>query len=217
MNEIANRIVNGTLFGDGGYVNGIVFGAPMVRAILDLDKTQTRRLASSKGRVHAVGDLLWVREAWRVSRDFDHLRPTEILEHESEPVVHYLADDHLESDQACPRGKYRAARYMPQKLSRILLQVREVQTHKLKDISVVDASAEGAVHWAINGGVAREARAALRTNAVRAFSLLWETIHGLGSWERQANELVHAYTFQVVDPRGLGLVGWRAHDGSVRR
>lgn len=93
MNEIANRIVNGTLFGDGGNVNGIVFGAPMVRAILDLDKTQTRRLASSKGRVHAVGDLLWVREAWRVSRDFDHLRPTEILEHESEPVVHYLADD----------------------------------------------------------------------------------------------------------------------------
>lgn len=183
-----------------------MFSAPMVRAILSREKTQTRRLVRDdpKGRgVHGVGDLLWVREAWRVSRDFDHLRPTEILEHDSKPTIHYLADDHLETSLACPQGKDRSARHMPRKLSRIVLRVREVRVHKLRNISTVDASAEGAVHWAINGGAEPKEVASLRTNSVRAFAMLWETIHGLGSWDRQANELVRVYAFEVLGEDGV--------------
>lgn len=187
-----------------------MFGAPMVRAILAREKTQTRRLvrdAKDQGGVHKVGDLLWVRESWRASREYDDHTPKEILEHDSEPAIHYLADEDLGSLLACPQGKYRSARYMPQRLSRIVIHVRDVRVHKLSDISTVDASAEGAVHWAVNGGVGPRDVASLRTDAVRAFACLWETIHGLGSWERQANELVRAYTFDVLTDCGArGMV-----------
>lgn len=40
----------------------IIFSAPMVRALLDGRKTQTRRIATSPLRKAEVGDRLWVRE-----------------------------------------------------------------------------------------------------------------------------------------------------------
>lgn len=42
---------------------GIIFSAPMVQALLDGRKTQTRRLATSPLRRCEPGDRLWVREA----------------------------------------------------------------------------------------------------------------------------------------------------------
>lgn len=230
---------------------GIAFTAPMVLAILDGRKLQTRRLvdlrefgpSGTKGydwtfRARSgtwqdytterllekvapvrVGDRLWVREAWRVSTDFDHLSPRALLDHESDPVVHYLADHDLESEPACPRGRYRPARFMPRKLSRLTLRVRTVRVELLGDISDVDARAEGlkaltkdggqTVKWGIpdrdgwpgtddHGWPWRDWNVDPRV----AFATLWDRVHGAGAWERDRSKWVWVYGFEVESGAG---------------
>jgi hypothetical protein len=83
----------------------ILFSAPMIRALLDGRKTQTRRIYSpakgfpsddgettpnpSEGSTWTdygpcpygvVGDRLWVREAWRLPKDLDAFNGTEVAE-----------------------------------------------------------------------------------------------------------------------------------------
>src|SRR5690606_11805146 len=96
----------------------IIFSAPMVRAILEGRKTQTRRavkfpircrdtgceLAGSE-LTHELrrrpelcpygqpGDHLWVREAWCVAPGYDGVRPRDLMPHGMN--VNFAADDSL--------------------------------------------------------------------------------------------------------------------------
>lgn len=140
----------------------ILFSAPMVRAILDGRKTQTRRVVKQQPRNRAdigsyghgfpfiraepknircpfgqPGDLLWVREAWAVGHGYDGFPPRAIPEL---PFVkrHYLATEE--------RGglRWRPSIHMPRWASRITLEVVSVRVERLQEISEADAQAEGA-------------------------------------------------------------------------
>jgi hypothetical protein len=184
----------------------ILFSGPMVRAILDGSKTQTRRTfkgttehkgpynpaymeahqqANGWGSIcpHGTpGDRLWVRETFAMN------------EAKAGPPVVYRAD-HGEAQSVFverPHSaewdvvatRWRPSIFMPRAASRILLEITDVRVQRLQEISEEDARAEG---YDRSHAFPRE-----------WFALLWERIHGPGSWH--ANPWVWAITFQRLEP-----------------
>ncbi len=181
----------------------ILFSAPMVRALLDGRKTQTRRLAWRKSKwapgiecEHGYdacpicdkakpslwrrvqpGDRLWVREAWAETS----IAP--IVETIDRPVpVYRVADNRCDYG-----GPWKPSIHMPRRASRLTLTVTAVKVMPLQDISEGDAAAEGVArpilpHWP--GSPMRS-----------AFRGLWNELHGPDAWN--ANPEVVALTFTV--------------------
>lgn len=138
----------------------ILFSARLVRAILAGRKTQTRRvikpswsrrfdLENEADRVHAAaqspygfaGDRLWVREAFRLRRDQDHLPPSQDWWNSGA----WYEADRTEEPSGCGggMGKLRPSIFMPRWASRITLEITDVRVERLRDISEADAVAEG--------------------------------------------------------------------------
>ena len=189
----------------------IKFAAPMVRALLEGRKTQTRRLLKAKpgmtladcavdaggGRLelpvdkllvpYATGDRLWVREAWaHDAPDLDTCRRGV----ESDGIVYgpYYLADLRPSDRATLRG--RPSIHMPRWASRLTLTVTDVRVQRLQEISEADARAEGLMPiWSgdMNEGPSQFAD--------EVFADLWNSLHGPDAWA--ANPWVVALTFTV--------------------
>ena len=172
----------------------ILFSAPMVRAILDGSKTQTRRVikpqpenltysselvteAWKAGEIPVdcphgdIGDRLWVRENLVFPRYYDNTKPSEVPD---DVRIFYPADDSFRDEiiTVGEAGKTRPGIFMPRWASRITLEITAVRVERLNEISPYDAEREG-----INcHGMP------LVRNAQQKFSKLWESINGAGSW-----------------------------------
>jgi len=195
----------------------ILFSAPMVRALLDGRKTQTRRmlkpqphLMSDKGLSYIgtdgkghrprifVGDRLYVREHWRTSGSLDSIAPRDLPRN---AAVLYNADE----ERPVWAGKHRQAMHMPRWASRLTLTVTDVRVERLQDISADDAEAEGCPpcpvcndHGWINSGPdgGWQCTAVGCGDAyVDQYHRLWDHINGPGAWDE--NPWVVAYTFTV--------------------
>lgn len=182
----------------------IIFSAPMVRALLDGRKTQTRRVlkpqppagllpegiaiageAQPTGCGYRLGDRLWVREAFRGDKGYDAYPPQEW----SRWPVHYEADGNRDTREGMGAdGRLRPSIHMPRWASRITLTVTDVRVQRLQDISEADAVAEGA-------DVAQLRMYPELGNARHWFRALWNDLHGADAWER--NPWVVALTFTV--------------------
>jgi hypothetical protein len=129
----------------------ILFSGPMVKAILEGRKTQTRRVIKpqpdyfevmgqpiswDKGALNPpygkIGDRLWVRETFA---NLPYLHP---LPHHK---ISYRADGEI---QMFGSEKWKPSIFMPRWASRITLEVTGVRVERLQDISEEDAIAEGA-------------------------------------------------------------------------
>jgi hypothetical protein len=142
----------------------ILFSAPMVRAILDGTKTQTRRAVKARSvewrcPYGVPGDRLWVRETWAPYKGSDEpvsdLEDCDAVRYASDEVTHLIDGDHAQTkglDMYCvpphremPRGphRWRPSIFMPRWASRITLEVTEVRAELLRSISDSDALAEG--------------------------------------------------------------------------
>lgn len=176
----------------------IIFSAPMVRAILDGHKTQTRRILKHRAlecievaRLEPsfaadpennfspygyAGDYLWVRETWQSLGEHDHLSPSYI------PVgsdLQYPATyDGWES-------RRRPSIYMPHWASRITLKITNLRIERLQDISGKDAVAEGV-------------RSRDNRIAQSEYKDLWQFINGTDSWD--ANPWVWVIEFKRIKP-----------------
>lgn len=170
----------------------IIFAGPMVRALLAGRKTQTRRLATSPLARCAIGDRLYVREAWASFWATENQKPREI-----DPAlwsIRYLADDHvrpagrdgsLARPEQCKPG--RPSIHMPRWASRLTLVVEGNRVEHLRDISPSDAIDEG---WPGLG----EGNQHL---PVSWYMNLWQSLHDQRGQRWEDNPEVLVLTFRV--------------------
>lgn len=197
----------------------IIFSGPMVRALLEGRKTQTRRVLnpqpdlSDDDRVRCVewrgtiysgntripyapGDRLYVREAHA-------LVPSSA--YRMSPGVPYAVNDE-DGSQACvyregwersqPGTGWRPSIHMPRWASRLTLTVTEVRVQRLQEIREADAMAEGARREdALYHGIRGH-----QGTYVEGFESIWNSLHGPDAWD--ANPWVVAVTF-TVDRRNI--------------
>lgn len=169
----------------------ILFSAPMVRALLDGSKTQTRRVVNqrhlaqidlSRGGCKAnwskpmpygqPGDRLWVRETHcQVVPRYGSSDPSALYRADLDPGQQYLCVD-----------RWTPAIHMPRNACRITLEVTGVRVERLRDISETDALAEG---------IDQDTCA-----PVAVYRDLWESINGYASWD--LNPWVWAVEFKKV-------------------
>lgn len=180
----------------------ILFSGPMVKAILEGRKTQTRRIV--KGPAQAAmskdnpcdeedggvlwvkqcpygqpGDRLWVRETWAnlVGMGFD-----KNVAYRAESLGKDGKELSYSMEARIDFGiKWKPSIHMPRCASRITLEIVSVRVERLQNIGQGDACNEGcpSLHEPIDW-----------------FTGLWESINGKGSWE--ANPFVWVVEFQRV-------------------
>ncbi len=198
----------------------IIFSAPMVRALLEGRKTQTRRVLSHKSidlgiapRVEVChpewiqflhpqgGPLTCVKwpyapgdRLW-VREAFIGPYAYEVNEYPphdwGNKPIWFPADGPVPEKHA---GQFwhraRPSIHMPRWASRLTLTVTEVRVQRLADISEADAVAEGALQSWTGSDPESDTRTALNE-----FEALWNSLHGPGAWD--ANPWVVALTFTV--------------------
>ena len=194
----------------------IIFSAPMVRALLDGRKTQTRRVLKPQpeplGRFvgfsgsaetarckvrYAPGDRLWVREAFITGYDIDdkYGRPT------GDKRVWYRATDSNltwfdpDTETTLDNPPWRPSIHMPRWASRITLTVTDVRVQRLQEISEADAVAEGIEGDDYGAWLCYASEPKGQTHWAdprESCRTLWDSIHGPGAWG--ANPWVSAIT-----------------------
>jgi len=169
----------------------IIFSTPMVKAILEGRKTQTRRVIKINGYAitspeeslelceegaiyysinsmsgyykppYQVGDILWVRETCYYETFYRE---------PGEGTWVYKADN---PDYPTIPGKWTPSIYMPREAARIFLRVKNVRVERLQDITEEDAIAEGVL---LNYGASDERFC--RFQSYRdAFKALWDDLN----------------------------------------
>jgi len=111
----------------------ILFTTDMVRAILDGNKTQTRRIKYKCD----VGDILWVRETWALSNCRDVVYKADLKDKYGQDYNSYEARRTL--------TKWKSPYHLTREACRLYLQVESVREERLQWISHNDISAEGVV------------------------------------------------------------------------
>lgn len=196
----------------------ILFSTPMVQAILEGRKTQTRRLVkyqkaydifpNGKKEVEAVkttenmlpckykiGDILWVRETFHKYYS------------ESTGIIYsYKADNKLIEDAKI----WKPSIFMPREAARIFLEVTNVRVERIQDISEEDAIAEGIESWIEERLKSKPVHykmysdfdnpndpALYSSNPIDSYESLWRKINGKDSWKQ--NPFVWVYDFKRIN------------------
>ncbi len=198
--------------GQGPKARPILMSTPMVRALIEGRKTQTRRVVKNPPRLRAAGwskieygpicsqlpracpygrpgEFLWVRErfTWSVVEAGTTKR---LLD--SSPL--YYAENEGWDDI-----KWKPSLHMPRWASRLTLELTGVRVERLNEITESDCWAEGIDE--VDGCFDAEVPVMAKRlgcsfeDAKPTFACLWESINGAGSWA--ANPWVWCLQFEV--------------------
>ncbi|HFD8275425.1 TPA: hypothetical protein ACF6GX_002050 [Raoultella ornithinolytica] len=149
----------------------------------------------------AVGDRIWVREAFRV-----HSRATDVatLVYKASERNSWTEQTHRVPVAVCNKPatpeKWTPSLHMPRWASRITLEITDVRVERLNSISEEDATAEGVPPA---GSLLPDYQGTFLTpngdfaTAKVAFQRLWESIYGEDSWK--ANPWVWVIKFKRIE------------------
>lgn len=194
----------------------ILFSAPMVRALLDGSKTQTRRTVKFNDRLdrwdadgfyqvqnETISKEPWNEKAirWNIACPFgqpgDRLWVRETFAKiigqtagwiETDYRATYTHGDRM-GDLMGVKKKWTPSIFMPRDASRITLEITGVRVELLQEISEADAIAEGVQLLKTQSALDRGVWA-------HRYAQLWESINGPGSWKK--NPWVWVLEFQKV-------------------
>ncbi|HBR9584226.1 hypothetical protein I6K36_24020 [Klebsiella pneumoniae] len=165
----------------------------------------------------AVGDRIWVREAYRFPASLDDVSPTGVGEMAVAtgyrkpwaPTFYEFTgtfSDGWKGFETPPKvsdaGKLRPSIHMPRWASRILLEITGVRVERLNAISEEDAEAEGIDMEALYDSqdcydCIADHNMTGRPTVTGAFKYLWESIYGAENW--LANPWVWVIEFKRVE------------------
>jgi len=181
----------------------IIFSAPMVRALLEGRKTQTRRIIKPRRRRPSLFDGTWsdsyvldpANASWR-AQDVRYEPGDRLWVRES----HYVWSagnqdgsgqriDYMATEPDSPCGGWTPSIHMPRWASRLTLIITSVKVERLQDISEQDAIAEGIERA---GDIAGQlgwkhypdgSPAGGWLDPRESFRSLWNSINGTGAWD----------------------------------
>lgn len=170
----------------------ILFQGPMVRAILDSIKTETRRLESNKQAARIeVGDILWVRETW-TARMTGGWTIADARSRMYQEEILYQADGIESIDGWWP------SIHMPREFSRILLRVTSVHVEPLQAITEDGARAEGVEQDTDGWRDYLMPTTQCCASARDSYRTLWNAINPLHQWNDDPS--VRVIQFERVKP-----------------
>lgn len=183
----------------------ILFSYPMIRAILNGTKTQTRRLfpcQSSdivKVTQHETSPLTWLpwfedehgklwRKSWdetcRFGKVGDRLWVKETHLPKASGLIYRADYDPVEAaGLGGMYGGWKPSIFCRREYSRITLEITGIRVERLQDINAGDAVSEGVLYTGY-------------PCPIKAYTDLWESINGKGSWGK--NPLVWVVTFKSL-------------------
>ena len=186
---------------------GLIFKAPLVRAILEGRKTQTRRVAKefvgrkdldnilrrfpkqSGGQYGEPGDRIYVRETARSCRAYE-VQGYPPSQWGNKPIW-FEADGTPPGAETAWATKATPAIHLPMFAARIWLEITGVRVERIQEITPDDCIAEGA--WPVG-----QRELGRGHEAASAFRELWESTGG--DWD--ANPWVWAIDFKVLSTTG---------------
>ena len=190
----------------------IIFSTPMVQAILDGKKTQTRRVikiddtpenwkisiaGTSIVRAepydvklprYAAGDILWVRETWSIHECVKCQAGIPALGGECKCEYVYR------TNYGATDFRWKPSIHMPKEAARIFLKVTDVRVERLQDITEEDAIAEGMSKTLVDGVVFISAKG--------NFHVLWDSLNIKRGYGWDTNPWVWVIEFERINKEG---------------
>lgn len=163
------------------------------------------------------GDKFWIKESWRVFKEFDKIKPSDLNKflpiQYGDMSYNYISENNsFEFDSLF--GKWRSPLFMPMWASRLIIVVKDIKFQWLQDISEEDAMAEGVRQVTKDGNITKYCIfdhqdysstpwQDMYTSSVSTFKELWDSINDKKSYPNKFtswddNPPVLVYKFEKI-------------------
>ena len=182
-----------------GFEMNLDYKGPMYQAIIEwfviFKNTITEEKINVKCPYSEDSDVLWVRESFNYIHDA-----------ETDKFIRYgYKANWVEGITSHPKNKgiWKPSIHMPKKACRLFLRIKDIRVERLKDISEIDAIAEGIHAVDKKGGFIlyenyrKNYRPSILRDPNKSFFSLWESINGKESLE--LNPWVWVIEFEKIE------------------